>query len=79
MSSIFGRSPRSFQSKADQEFLRRRVQERPANDVLATDDLNQVTLNNVERTPDVLTPRISEISSAVIGCLYAMTASVSSP
>ncbi len=29
-------------------------------------------------TPDVFTPRISAISIAVIGCLYAITASVSS-
>src|SRR5580704_13009354 len=31
----------------------------------------------VEMTPEVLTPRISEISGAVTGCLYAMTARVS--
>ena len=34
--------------------------------------------SSVFSTPEVLTPRISAISTAVIGCLYAMTASVSS-
>src|SRR5258707_1372676 len=34
--------------------------------------------SSVEITPDVFTPRISEISGAVTGCLYAITASVSS-
>jgi hypothetical protein len=34
--------------------------------------------NSVLITPAVFTPRISEISGAVTGCLYAITASVSS-
>ena len=58
------------QAEPDQELLRRRVQERPADDLLAADDLDQVRARAAcSSTPDVLTPRISVISAAVIGCL----------
>ena len=44
MSSIFGRSVEVLQPEADQELLGRAVEERPADDVLAADDLDQVPL-----------------------------------
>ena len=56
------------QAEADQEFLGRGVQERPADHLLAADDLDQVPLEQRVSTPEVLTPRISLISAAVTGC-----------
>ena len=44
MSSTFGRSRQIVQAEPDQEFLRRRVHERPADHLLAADDLDQVPL-----------------------------------
>ena len=44
MSSIFGQVVQVLQAEADQELLRRRVDERPAHHVLAADDLDQVPL-----------------------------------
>jgi hypothetical protein len=55
------------QAEANQKFLRRRVEERPADDLLAADDLDQVRSSRVLSTPEVLTPRTSVISAAVIG------------
>ena len=42
MSSTFGRSAEIVQPEADQELLGGRVQERPADDLLAADDLDQM-------------------------------------
>ena len=44
MSSTFGEIGQVVQAEPDQEFLRRRVDERPADDLLAADDLDQVPL-----------------------------------
>ena len=79
ISSTFGRSPDVVQPEALEELARRRIHERPADHLLAADGLDQWRSTSVESTPPLLlTPRISAISGAVIGCLYAMTASVSS-
>ena len=44
MSSTFGRSVKIVQPEPDQELLGRRVHERPADHLLAADDLDQVPL-----------------------------------
>ena len=44
MSSTFGRSAEVVQPEPDQEFLGGRVEKRPADDLLAADDLDQVPL-----------------------------------
>ena len=78
MSSTFGRSLRSFSPNRIRNSLVVAYMNGRPTTCLRPTILIRCRSSSVLSTPDVLTPRISPISSAVIGCLYAMTASVSS-
>ena len=69
MSSIFGRSVRSFRPKRIRNSLRRGVQERPADHVLTADDLDQVPLEQRRKhTGRIDAANLADLG-AVIGCL----------